>query len=146
MPAEHKKFLLKAHNLAKKQFGHTFPNPSVGCIIVKKGIVISKGVTASEGRPHAEEIAIKIAGNRAKGATMYVTLEPCFHKSTYGSCAKQIINSGIKKIYIAKFDPDIRTNKKSILLFKRNKIQTYVGITSTLTTNLNNFFFYKSSK
>ena len=113
MLEEHKKFLLKAHKLAKKQFGHTFPNPSVGCIIVKKGIVVSKAVTASKGRPHAEEVAIKIAGNKAKGATMYVTLEPCFHKSAYGSCAQQIINSGIKKIYIAKIDPDIRTNKKS---------------------------------
>ena len=136
-----KKFLIEAHLLAKKQFGKTFPNPTVGCIIVKNGKVVSKAVTASAGRPHAEEIAIKKAKDKTENSTMYVTLEPCFHKSSNGSCAEQIINAGIKKIFIAREDPDIRTNGKSILEFKKNKIKTIVGKTSLLTSNLNNFFF-----
>ena len=112
MSQNHYKYLIKAHTLAKKKFGSTFPNPIVGCIIVRKNRIISTGVTGNQGRPHAEEIALKKAGDKAKGSTMYVTLEPCFHKSINGSCTEQILRSGIKTIYIARHDPDIRTNKK----------------------------------
>ena len=137
----HLKYLSEAHALAKKKFGSTFPNPVVGCLIVKKNRIISSGVTAEEGRPHAEEIALRKAGEKSKGATMYVTLEPCFHNSRNGSCADQILRSGIKTIYIAKHDPDIRTNKKSISKLKRNEINVYTGLTSEKTILLNNFFF-----
>jgi len=137
----HQNFLLEAHLLAKKQFGKTFPNPSVGCLIVKNGRIIAKSVTASAGRPHAEEIALKKIGNKSIGSTMYVTLEPCSHDSLNGSCADQIINSGIKKIIIAKIDPDKRTNGKSIKKFKKNKLITVVGKTSKETYKLNKFFF-----
>lgn len=133
--------MLKAHNLAKKNFGSTFPNPVVGCIIVNKNKVVGSGVTAPEGRPHAEEIALKQAGNNTKGATMYVTLEPCFHNSRNGSCTEQILRSGIKFIYIAKHDPDRRTNKKSIIKLKKNDIIVNTGLTSDKTISLNNFFF-----
>ncbi len=137
----HKKYLLKAHSLAYKNFGKTFPNPSVGCLIVKNNKIISKAVTASAGRPHAEEIALRIAGSKSYGATMYVTLEPCYHKSHNGSCTDQIIKSYIKKIFIAKVDPDPRTNKKSIKKFKKNNIYTNVGMTKDKTNSLNRFFF-----
>ena len=73
----HKKYLLKAHSLACRNFGKTFPNPSVGCLIVKNNKILSKGVTAPAGRPHAEEIALRIAGSKSNGGTMYLTLEPC---------------------------------------------------------------------
>ena len=139
---EHIKFLNKAHNLAKKKFGSTFPNPVVGCIIVNNNKIISKGVTAPEGRPHAEEIALKKAGERAKGANMYVTLEPCFHKSNNGSCAEQILRSGIKELYIAKNDPDIRTNKKSIKKLKDSGITVYTNLMEEKTAELNHFFFH----
>ena len=101
MSQNHYNNLIKAHTLAKKKFGSTFPNPVVGCIIVKKNRIISTGVTGNQGRPHAEEIALKKAGDKAKGATMYVTLEPCFHKSINGSCTEQILRSGIKAIYLS---------------------------------------------
>ena len=123
-------------------FGYTFPNPVVGCLIVKNNRIISKGVTASEGRPHAEEIALKKAGEKANGASMYVTLEPCFHNSRKGSCAEQILRSGIKSIFIARHDPDLRTNKKSIVKLKKNRINVSVGLTAEKTNNLNNFFFH----
>ncbi len=141
MNSIHKKFLLKAHNIATKNLGNTFPNPSVGCIIVNNNKIISSAGTASQGRPHAEEIALKKAGSRAKGATMYVTLEPCNHISENGSCSEQIINCGIKSIYIAKKDNDPRTNGKSIKKFRLNNIKTFVGTTSQNTINLNKFFF-----
>ena len=137
----HIKFLIKAHNLAKKKFGSTFPNPVVGCLIVNNNKIISTGVTASEGRPHAEEIALRKAGDKAKGAIMYVTLEPCFHSSKNGSCTDQILRHGIKSIYIARHDPDKRTNKKSIQKLKKNGLKVFVGKTSNYTNSLNNFFF-----
>ena len=140
MNDKHIKYLNEAHRLAKKKFGSTFPNPIVGCLIVKNNNIISKAVTAPEGRPHAEEIAIKKAGQKSKGSTMYVTLEPCYHKSRNGSCTDQILRSGIKKIYIAKHDPDNRTNKKSIRKLAKNNISTIVGLTEEKTNLLNNFF------
>ena len=146
MADKHLNFITKAHNIAKKKFGSTFPNPVVGCIIVKKNKIIAKGVTASEGRPHAEEIALKLAGEKAKGATMYVTLEPCFHNSRNGSCSEQILRSGIKSIYISRHDPDIRTNRKSIYKLKRNEINVNVGLGANKTNYLNNFFFQSLKK
>ena len=137
----HKKYLLLAHTLARKQFGKTFPNPSVGCVLVKNNKILAMSSTGIYGRPHAEEKVLKIAGKKSVGATMYVTLEPCYHDSTFGSCAEQIIKSKIKTIYISKFDPDPRTNKKSIKLFKKNFIKTNVGLTSEKTDQLNNFYF-----
>ena len=130
-----------AHDIAKKKFGQTFPNPSVGCVISKKSKVISKAVTNQSGRPHAEEIAIAKAGAQAKGATMYVTLEPCFHISKNGSCSDQILRSGIKEIFISAPDPDDRTNKKSINKLKKNNIIVNLGLEKNKTYNLNKFFF-----
>ena len=124
----HLKFINYAHDLAFKNFGKTFPNPSVGCIITKNNKIISKGVTSRTGRPHAEEIALKKAGKKASGASMYVTLEPCFHSSQNGSCADQILRSGIKEIYISCIDPDPRTKNKSITKLKRNKIKVITGL------------------
>lgn len=137
----HKKHLLIAHTLAKKQFGKTFPNPSVGCVLVKKNKILAMSATGINGRPHAEEKVLKKAGKKSIGATMYVTLEPCYHNSTFGSCAEQIIKSKIKKIFISKIDPDRRTNRKSIKLFNKNFIKTEVGLTAENSNQLNNFYF-----
>ena len=141
MMSNHLKFINLAHDVARKNLGKTFPNPTVGCIISKKNKIISKAVTSSSGRPHAEEIALKKAGKNAKGAIMYVTLEPCFHSSQNGSCTDQILRSGIKEIYISCVDQDPRTKNKSIDRLKRNKIKVITGIGKDKTININNFFF-----
>ena len=146
MKDKHIFFLNYAHKLAEKKFGTTFPNPVVGCLIIKKNIIISKGVTASEGRPHAEEIALKKAADKARGSDMYVTLEPCFHNSINGSCTDQILRSGIKNLYIAKHDPDLRTNKKSIKKLKENGINVFSNLLEQKTNNLNYFFFHSLKK
>jgi len=144
--SSHLKFINLAHDIALKNLGKTFPNPTVGCIICKNNKIISKGVTSSTGRPHAEEIALKKAGIRAKGASMYVTLEPCFHSSQNGSCADQILRSGIKEIYISCLDQDPRTKNKSISKLKRNKIRVIMGIEKEKTITTNNFFFKSLKK
>ncbi len=135
-----------AHFIAKKKFGQTFPNPTVGCIIAKNSTIISKGVTSHSGRPHAEEIALSKAGDNSKGATMYVTLEPCFHSSKNGSCTDQILRSGIKEIFISTADPDKRTCKKSINKLSKNNVIVNVGLGEDETLNLNKFFFKSIKK
>ncbi len=135
-----------AHELAKKKFGQTFPNPTVGCIIAKNSKIISKAVTNYSGRPHAEEIALERAGSNSKGATMYVTLEPCYHSSKNGSCTDQILRSGIKEIFISASDPDLRTNKKSINKLRKNNVAVNVGLENEKTYNLNKFFFKSLKK
>ena len=135
-----------AHEIAKKKFGQTFPNPTVGCIIAKKSKIISKAVTNHSGRPHAEEIALAKAGNKSKGATMYVTLEPCFHSSRNGSCTDQILRSGIKEIIISSADPDIRTNNKSIKKLRKNNVLVDIGLRKEKTYELNKFFFKSIKK
>ena len=146
MMSNHLKFINLAHNVAMKNLGKTFPNPTVGCVISKNNKIISKAVTSSTGRPHAEEIALKKAGKKAKGATMYVTLEPCFHNSQNGSCTDQILRSGIKEIYISCIDQDPRTKNKSINKLKRNKIKVITGIEKDKTISVNKFFFKSLKK
>ncbi len=140
------KMICIAHDIAKKKFGKTFPNPSVGCVIAKNSKIIAKAVTSQSGRPHAEEIALAKAGSKSKGATMYVTLEPCFHSSKNGSCADQILRSGIKEIFISVADPDIRTNNKSIKKLRKNNVIVNVGLDKNKTLNLNKFFFKSIKK
>ena len=142
MSPNYLKFINEAHKIAKKNFGNSFPNPVVGCLIAKKNKLISKAVTNISGRPHAEEIALKKAGKRATGATMYVTLEPCFHNSINGSCVDQILRAGIKEIYISTKDPDKRTNSKSIKKLKLNKVNVIYGLHEEKTLLLNKFFFH----
>lgn len=91
------------------------PNPNVGCLIVKDGRPVARGWTQSGGRPHAEAMALAAAGDGARGATAYVTLEPCAHASPRGGCCTDaLIAAGVARIVIAAQDPDPRTNGKGI--------------------------------
>ncbi len=101
--------------LSQRGRGRTTPNPNVGCVIVKDGHVVGRGWTQAGGRPHAEEMALAQAGGAARGATCYVTLEPCVHDSVRGpSCAGGLIAAGIGAAHIALGDPDPRTNGRGI--------------------------------
>ncbi|NNM78342.1 bifunctional diaminohydroxyphosphoribosylaminopyrimidine deaminase/5-amino-6-(5-phosphoribosylamino)uracil reductase RibD [Sphingomonas sp. ID1715] len=96
--------------LAERGRGRTAPNPSVGCVILKDGRVIGRGWTQPGGRPHAEAVALAQAGAEARGATLYVTLEPCAHVSARGpACAELIVAAGVKRVAAAMQDPDPRT-------------------------------------
>lgn len=115
--------------LARRGTGQTGLNPAVGCIITKNGRVISRGWTQPSGRPHAEAMAINAAGNAIKGASIYVTLEPCAHKSERGpSCAKTIIEAQPARVIIATQDPDPRTAGKGIALLREAGIEVETGI------------------
>lgn len=99
--------------------GRTAPNPNVGCVIVKDGIIIAEGATAPGGRPHAEAVALTAAGDAARGATLYTTLEPCAHASERGpTCAALIPAAGIDRVVIAVEDPDPRTSGRGIAMLR----------------------------
>jgi diaminohydroxyphosphoribosylaminopyrimidine deaminase/5-amino-6-(5-phosphoribosylamino)uracil reductase len=99
--------------LSERGRGRTGPNPNVGCVLVKEGVIIGRGWTQPGGRPHAEAMALNEAGAAANGATAYVTLEPCAHESERGpACADSLIAAGISRLIFALSDPDPRTNGK----------------------------------
>lgn len=96
----------RALRLGLSQMGRTWPNPAVGCVIVKDGVVIAEGATGDGGRPHAEEVALDIAGEAARGATAYVTLEPCGLRSNGGcSCSQRLVEAGVERVVYACDDP-----------------------------------------
>jgi len=99
-------FMRRALRLAEPGVGRTGSNPSVGCVIVKDGAVVGEGATAAGGRPHAEELALQQAEERALGAIAFVTLEPCARRSTGAeSCSDIFIQSGVARVVIAAGDP-----------------------------------------
>ena len=99
-------YMKKAIVLARKGLGRTSPNPIVGAVVVRKGRVIGQGFHQKAGGPHAEPIAIAQAGKEAKGATLYVNLEPCNHFGRTPPCTQAIIESGIKKVVFGLSDPN----------------------------------------
>jgi diaminohydroxyphosphoribosylaminopyrimidine deaminase/5-amino-6-(5-phosphoribosylamino)uracil reductase len=121
--------MLEAARLGETARGRTAPNPNVGCLIVKDGEVVGKGATAPGGRPHAEAVALAEAGKKAKGATLYSTLEPCAHSSDRGpTCASLIPDAGITRVVIGIKDPDPRTAGKGIKTLKEAGIEVKIGV------------------
>ena len=129
-----KKFLRIALNLARRNVGLTGKNPSVGCIITYGDIILGRGNTQFNGRPHAEVMAIKQASEhflykknkrKIKDINVYITLEPCAHETTSPSCAKEIIKFGANRVIYLKTDPDNRTNGKGKYLIEEAGIECF---------------------
>lgn len=100
--------------LARRGLGSTSPNPSVGCVIVRDGVPVGRGTTMPGGRPHAEVVALGIAGDRAKGATAYVSLEPCCHHGNSPPCTDALIAAGVARVVTSAHDPDPRVAGKGL--------------------------------
>jgi diaminohydroxyphosphoribosylaminopyrimidine deaminase/5-amino-6-(5-phosphoribosylamino)uracil reductase len=117
--------------LSQRGVGRTAPNPSVGCVIVADGRVIGRGWTQPSGRPHAEAMALAQAGDAARGATAYVTLEPCAHVSPRGAaCADALVAAGVARVVVAAGDPDPRTNGEGIARLQAAGIAVTTGVRS----------------
>jgi diaminohydroxyphosphoribosylaminopyrimidine deaminase/5-amino-6-(5-phosphoribosylamino)uracil reductase len=100
------RFMALALSLGRRGLGRTWPNPAVGAVIVKDGVIVGRGWTQAGGRPHAEVEALRRAGTAARGATMYVTLEPCSHHGKSPPCADAVIAAGISRVVSALEDPN----------------------------------------
>lgn len=138
------KFISYAINLSKRNLGITSPNPVVGCIITKNNQIISTGITAKNGRPHAEAIAIEQAlkkGNNLEGTTLYVTLEPCSHFGKTPPCVTEIIENKISRVVIATIDPDKRVNGQGIQKLREAGIEVISGIMEEQAREINKGFF-----
>jgi diaminohydroxyphosphoribosylaminopyrimidine deaminase/5-amino-6-(5-phosphoribosylamino)uracil reductase len=117
-----------ALGLAERGLGRVAPNPAVGCVIVSEGHVIARGWTQPGGRPHAETEALAAAGQGARGATAYVTLEPCAHQGRTPPCVDAILSSGISRCVIALEDPDPRVNGRGIDRLRAAGITVETGL------------------
>ncbi len=109
--------------------GRTAPNPNVGCVIVRDGIVVGRGWTQPGGRPHAEAMALAEAGKVARGATAYTTLEPCAHVSHRGpACAPSLVAAGVARVVAALGDPDVRTAGLGFLQLQEAGVDVVEGV------------------
>ena len=108
-------YMRAALALARRGLGETAPNPSVGCVIVAGEHIVGRGHTATGGRPHAEIAALRMAGAAARGATAYVTLEPCAHTDKISPpCTNALIEAGISRVVIGATDPNPKVNGSGI--------------------------------
>ena len=121
-------FMRYALRLGRRGQGLTWPNPSVGCVLVKEGRVVGTGVTAPSGRPHAEVIALTQAQTQARGATAYVTLEPCAHHGHTPPCAQALIDAGVARVVVALGDPDPRVDGGGLAMLRAAGITVEVGL------------------
>lgn len=122
--------MAEAIRLGRSARGRTAPNPNVGCVIVNdKGEVVGRGATESGGRPHAEAVALRQAGGRAAGSTVYVTLEPCAHQSDRGpTCSSLLIKAGVARVVASIKDPDSRTSGEGIRMLRGAGIAVRSGV------------------
>lgn len=135
-----------ALSLARMGLGRVWPNPSVGCVIVKGGHVVGRGRTADGGRPHAETVALKMAGAQAQGASVYVSLEPCAHQGQTGPCAQALIDAGVAKVIVAVEDSDPRVKARGMEMLREAGIEVVIGILEESARDLNKGFFLRHSE
>jgi len=117
-----------ALSLARLAMGYTSPNPAVGAVIVKDGLVVGMGYTQPAGSEHAEVMALRQAGDKTRGATMYVTLEPCPHYGRTPPCTQAIIDAGISDVYVALLDPNPLVSGRGVGQLNGKGIKTYIGM------------------
>lgn len=128
-------YMRLALKLAKR--GRTSPNPMVGAVVVKDGVVVGKGFHPRAGEPHAEVFALADAGDRAYGATMYVTLEPCCHTGRTPPCADAVIKAGIKRVHAAMADPDPKVAGKGLERLQEAGLDVQCGLCESEAMALN---------
>ena len=121
-------WMRRAIELARQGQYSTKPNPNVGCVIVKDGVIVGEGFHPKAGQPHAEVFAMRQAGDQARGATAYVTLEPCAHYGRTPPCAKGLVEAGVAKVIVACPDPNPLVAGKGMQILKDAGIEVEVGI------------------
>jgi diaminohydroxyphosphoribosylaminopyrimidine deaminase / 5-amino-6-(5-phosphoribosylamino)uracil reductase len=138
--ATDERFMREALALAEERVGLTSPNPAVGCVLVRGGRIVGRGATAPGGRPHGEVQALKQAGARARGATAYVTFEPCAHHGQTPPCARTLVEAGITRAVVATIDPYPPVRGRGLALLKKAGIATTIGVLEAEARRVNEGF------
>ncbi|MCX7983762.1 MAG: bifunctional diaminohydroxyphosphoribosylaminopyrimidine deaminase/5-amino-6-(5-phosphoribosylamino)uracil reductase RibD [Bacteroidetes bacterium] len=138
----HKRYMERCLELAKRGSGTVHPNPMVGCVIVKNKRVVGEGYHARYGGPHAEVNALARAGVKARGATVYVNLEPCAHYGKTPPCAEALVSAGVHHVVIATRDPNPLVNGKGLEVLRRAGVKVTVGVLEDEARKLNEKFFF----
>ena len=140
MDDEDERFMRAALALSRRNLGRTMPNPCVGALVVKDGAIVGRGVTAPGGRPHAERIALAQAGSACRDATLYVTLEPCAHRSRGGdggSCTDAILTAGVGRVVIAAEDPSPFASGEGVARLSASGVVLRTGVLAAEAHALN---------
>ncbi len=140
------RFMRHALRLGAQGLGRTWPNPSVGCVLVREGKVVGAARTEDAGRPHAETIALAQAGALARGATVYLTLEPCAHTGKTPPCVDALIKAGVARVVIATTDPDARVAGRGIAALEKLRIPVSVGVCEAEAVAQHRGFFARVQK
>jgi len=130
-------YMQMAYGLAEKAIGGAGPNPCVGALVVKNGVIVGHGYHPGAGHPHAETLALAGAGERAHGATLYVTLEPCVHWGRTPPCVDAVLTAGLKKVVVSALDPNPLVLGKGIRALRRAGLDVTVGLLAERNRRLN---------
>jgi diaminohydroxyphosphoribosylaminopyrimidine deaminase / 5-amino-6-(5-phosphoribosylamino)uracil reductase len=137
------RFMDLALRLAERGLGQVWPNPAVGCVVVRDGRVVGRGWTRPSGRPHGETEALRRAGPAALGATAYVSLEPCAHYGETPPCTMALLHAGLRRVVIAATDPDPRVDGRGIAQLRQAGVEVTVGVRRERAETLNAGFFLR---
>ncbi|MGR4067308.1 bifunctional diaminohydroxyphosphoribosylaminopyrimidine deaminase/5-amino-6-(5-phosphoribosylamino)uracil reductase RibD [Billgrantia sp. C5P2] len=139
-------WMARALQLARRGFYTTHPNPRVGCVLVKDRRLVGEGWHERAGEPHAEIHALRMAGETARGATAYVTLEPCSHQGRTGPCAVALIEAGVDRVVVAMQDPNPEVAGRGIAMLREAGIEVEVGLLEEEARSLNSGFISRMTR
>jgi diaminohydroxyphosphoribosylaminopyrimidine deaminase / 5-amino-6-(5-phosphoribosylamino)uracil reductase len=142
-PDTHRRWMQRCLTLARQGLGRTAPNPMVGCVIVQDGEVVGEGFHPKAGEPHAEVFALRMAGDRAQNATLYVSLEPCNHYGRTPPCSEAVVRAGVARVVVGMVDPDPRVSGGGIERLRAAGIEVIVGIEEQDCRDLNEGFIHR---
>ena len=136
------RFMRRALQLARRGAGRVSPNPMVGAVVVRDGQIVGEGYHLYEKRHHAEVVALDRAGDRARGAALYVTLEPCAHWGRTPPCMERVVEAGIREVFVAVTDPSPQVAGKGLHYLRSRGIRVHEGLCGEEALRLNEAFFF----
>jgi len=134
------RYMAEALRLARRGLGRTSPNPAVGAVVVRGGRIVGRGFHRRAGGPHGEIHALRAAGEKARGGTLYVTLEPCCHVGRTGPCVEALLEAGVERVVVGAVDPNPRVRGKGIAYLRREGVSVTVGVAGDECRELNEDF------
>jgi diaminohydroxyphosphoribosylaminopyrimidine deaminase/5-amino-6-(5-phosphoribosylamino)uracil reductase len=140
------RFMRRALALARRMLGRTSPNPAVGCVIVRGGRIVGQGATAAGGRPHAEAVALARAGAKARGATAYVSFEPCAHQGRTAPCARALVEARVRRVVIGCIDPYPPVRGRGAAILRAAGIEIVSGVLEDECRRLNQGFITRVTR